>query len=93
MRTAATTMTSCTHHTRSSPAKAWLRALERTAPIAQNPRQTLPILIGSLAEKFGSAPALIGEPGCLTYEGLTKRSNQYARWALSQGIAKGVLSA
>jgi fatty-acyl-CoA synthase len=77
------------HGTRSSSAKAWLRALERTAPIAQNPQQTLPILIGSLAEKFGSAPALIGEPGCLTYEGLAKRANQYARWALSLGIAKG----
>jgi fatty-acyl-CoA synthase len=45
-------------------------------------------LIASLAENFGSAPALIGEPGCLTYEGLAKRSNQYARWALRQGIAK-----
>src|SRR5215469_12192521 len=81
-------MQSSTYRTRSSSAKAWLRALERTAPISQNPRQTLPILIASLAENFGSAPALIGEPGCLTYEGLAKRSNQYARWALRQGIAK-----
>lgn len=77
------------HDTRSSSAKTWLRALERTAPISQNPRQTLPILIGTLAENFGSAPALIGEPGCLTYEGLAKRANQYARWALREGLAKG----
>jgi fatty-acyl-CoA synthase len=81
-------MQSSPHDTRSSSAKAWLRALERTAPISQNPLQTLPILIGSLAENLGPTPALIGEPGCLTYEGLTKRSNQYARWALRQGIAK-----
>jgi fatty-acyl-CoA synthase len=74
--------------TRSS-AKAWLRALERTAPISQNPLQTLPTLIGSLAQKFGPAPALIGEAGWLSYEGLAKRANQYARWALRQRIAKG----
>jgi fatty-acyl-CoA synthase len=82
-------MQSSPHGTRSSSAKAWLRALERTAPISQHPLQTLPTLIGSLAENFGSAPALIGEPGCLTYEGLAQRANQYARWALRQGIAKG----
>jgi fatty-acyl-CoA synthase len=74
--------------TRSSPAKAWLRALEKTAPISRNPSQTLPILIQDLAEEFGSAPALMAERECLTYKGLAERSNQYARWALRQGIAK-----
>jgi fatty-acyl-CoA synthase len=74
---------------RSSPTNAWLRALERTAAISQTPHRTLPILIGELAGRFGSTPALIAEQGCLTYEGLAIRSNRYARWALSQGIAKG----
>jgi fatty-acyl-CoA synthase len=60
-----------------------------TVPISQNPLQTLPILIQDLAVKFGSAPALLAERECLTYAGLAERSNQYARWALRHGIAKG----
>jgi fatty-acyl-CoA synthase len=69
--------------------KAWLRALEATAPIAHNPSLTFPVLIDRLAEKFGSAPALISERECLTYEKLAQRSNQYARWALKQKITAG----
>ena len=44
-----------------SAAKAWLRALEATAPIAANPQRTLPIVIEELAESFGDAPALISD--------------------------------
>jgi fatty-acyl-CoA synthase len=72
-----------------SPLQAWRRALEMTAPITRNPLLTLPTLIQDLAEKFGSAPALLAEREYLTYQGLAERSNQYARWALSQGIASG----
>jgi hypothetical protein len=39
-------------------ARAWLRALEATAPIAQAPRRTFPLVIEELAAKFGDAPAL-----------------------------------
>jgi fatty-acyl-CoA synthase len=72
-----------------SPIKAWLRALEITAPIAQNPSLTLPIVIEDLADRFGSALALVSERECLTYRELAERSNRYARWALGQGIAVG----
>jgi len=77
------------HDKDTSTRKAWLRALEMTAPISRNPLLTLPILIQQLAEKFGTAPALLAERECLTYQGLAERSNQYARWALRQGLAKG----
>jgi fatty-acyl-CoA synthase len=44
-----------------SPAKAWLRALEMTAPIAANPSRTLPAMLDALAERRGDALALISE--------------------------------
>ena len=44
-----------------SAAKAWVRALELTAPIVNNPQRILPTVIGELAEKLGKAPALLSE--------------------------------
>jgi len=72
-----------------SPLKAWVRALEMTAPIVRNPTVTLPTCIDTLAAKFGSAPALLSDEACLTYVELAQRCNRYARWALAQGIAAG----
>src|SRR5450755_3963348 len=72
-----------------SPLKAWVRALEMTAPIALNPAVTFPTRIDDLADKFGTALALIGDSESLTYRALAERSNRYARWALDQGIAAG----
>jgi fatty-acyl-CoA synthase len=72
-----------------SSAKAWLRALELTAPIVRRPDRILPTLIDELAEKFGDAPALLSDGECLTYRELADRSTRYARWALEQGLAKG----
>jgi fatty-acyl-CoA synthase len=69
--------------------KAWLRALESTAPIGQDVGGTLPALIDDLADKFGSAPALLSDQQILTYRALAARANQYARWALQQGLAAG----
>jgi fatty-acyl-CoA synthase len=69
--------------------KAWVRALEKTAPLAQNPTQTFPVLIDSLAERFGSAPALLSDGESLTYLALAERSRRYARWALGQGLSSG----
>ncbi len=68
---------------------AWVRALERTAPIAKNPKLTLPVLINTLADKFGTAPALLSDQKRLTFRALAERSNQYARWALAQGLTFG----
>ena len=72
-----------------SAAKAWLRALEMTAPIARHPNRIFPTVIEELADKFNDAPALLSEGRCLTYRDLAERSNQYARWALQQGLVNG----
>src|SRR5437867_6484621 len=72
-----------------SPTKAWSRALELTAPIANSPHRTFPTVIEELAEAFGEAPALLSDRECLTYRALAERSNRYARWALDQGLATG----
>ena len=72
-----------------SAAKAWLRALELTAPIAGNRDRILPVVMEEAAARFGEAPALLSDREKLTYRALARRTNQYARWALRQGLAKG----
>jgi len=72
-----------------SPAKAWLRALELTAPITRNRYRVLPTVIEEVAARMGDAPALLSDRESLTYAALVHRANQYARWALDQGLAKG----
>ena len=72
-----------------SAAKAWARALELTAPIPRRPERIFPAVIDELAEKHGDAPALLSDRESFTYRELAARSNQYARWALDQGIAQG----
>ena len=72
-----------------SPGKAWLRALELTAPIARNRHRLLSTVIEERAAQLGDTPALLSDRECLTYRDLSWRINQYARWALEQRIAKG----
>jgi fatty-acyl-CoA synthase len=76
-------------NTNGSSAKAWLRALELTAPIARTPDRILSTVIEELAVQRGDAPALLSDRECLTYRALAARVHQYARWALDAGIAKG----
>src|SRR5262249_55575453 len=71
-----------------SPAKAWLRALELTAPIANNPRRILSTVIHEMADKFGDAPALLSDRESLSYRALVERSDRYAFWALAQGLRR-----
>jgi fatty-acyl-CoA synthase len=75
--------------TRVSPAEAWLRALELTAPIPRHPDRLLANVIDEVAARFGDRSALLSETQCMTYSDLAARSHQYARWALSQGFPKG----
>jgi fatty-acyl-CoA synthase len=75
--------------TKTSPARAWLRALEMTAPIAANPDRTLPAMLDALADQHGDAPALMSDAETLSYRALAARANRYARWALAQGLVKG----
>jgi fatty-acyl-CoA synthase len=67
---------------------AW-RTLRTTMPIARNPTRVFPLLIEELAERYGDQPALLSNRESFTYQALARRSNQYARWALGQGIQKG----
>jgi fatty-acyl-CoA synthase len=75
--------------TNASAGKAWLRALELTAPIARNPERVLSTVIEELALQWGDTPALLSDRECMTYRALAARVNQYARWALDAGVAKG----
>ena len=72
-----------------SPGRAWLRALQLTAPIARNRDRILSTVIEERAAQLGDTPALLSDRECMTYGQLSQRINQYARWALDQGIAKG----
>jgi fatty-acyl-CoA synthase len=72
-----------------STAHAWLRALELTAPISSNPDRILPAVILEVAARMGDAPALLSDQECFSYRALAERTNQYARWALDQGLKKG----
>ena len=72
-----------------APLKSWVRALEMTAPIGQNPATTLPVLIDALADKFDDAEALVSEHDRLTYRELARQSNRYSAWALKEGIGFG----
>ena len=72
-----------------SVSKAWLRALELTAPIARNRERILPSVIAEIASRLGDAPALLSDRESMTYSQLSARANQYARWALSVGLDKG----
>jgi fatty-acyl-CoA synthase len=69
--------------------EAWVRSLKKVAPIAQNPERTFPVLIDSLADRFGDAPALLSRDENLTYRALADRSHRYTAWALRQGMSAG----
>jgi len=71
------------------PSRAWLRALEMTAPIARNPARIIFTAIEELAAQRGESPALLSESERFTYRELARRSNQYCQWALQQGVKKG----
>lgn len=66
-----------------------IRTLRRTTPIARHPGRVFPLVIDELAQRFDERPALISERETFSYRQLAERSNRYARWALSQQLAKG----
>ncbi len=72
-----------------SASRAWLRALEMTAMIDAAPDRIFPAVIEELGARFGDAPALLSPDENFSHADLAGRSNQYARWALGEGIAKG----
>ena len=82
-------MTARTDENMKSPLQAWVRALELTAPIDRRVAPTLPLLIDSLAERFGTAPALTDREASLSYRELADAVRRYARWSLKQGLVRG----
>ena len=76
-------------NTNGSVAKAWLRAIEKTAPIARNPDRVFFTVIDELALRRGDAPALLSARESLSYRELVERTNRYARFALDRGLGKG----
>ncbi|MEO1066410.1 MAG: long-chain-acyl-CoA synthetase [Pseudomonadota bacterium] len=69
--------------------KSALRTLKRTTKVAKNKGYTLSHMVVDLAEEHGDRPALMSADQTLTYRQLNARANQYARWALGQGVKKG----
>ncbi len=72
-----------------SAAQVWLHALELTAPIARNRNRILINVIEEAAALYGDRPALLSDRESFSYLALVGRANQYARWAVGQGIKKG----
>ena len=72
-----------------SVSRAWLRALELTAPIPRQRDRVLPAVIDELSNRLGDKPALLSDRECFSYHELAGRARRYARWALAQGVAKG----
>ena len=74
---------------RSSSNKDWLRAIELTASIDRQPSRLLADVVHGWAATQADRVALLSDRETLTYGALSKRINQYARWALANGIDKG----
>jgi fatty-acyl-CoA synthase len=72
-----------------TPARAWLRALETTARATRDPSRILPRAVAEWALRYGDATALIGDRETFSFRALEARMNQYSRWALAAGVAKG----
>src|ERR1700733_8718078 len=72
-----------------SVSRAWLRALELTAPIPRQRERVLPAVVDELGHRLGDKPALLSDRECFTYVELAGRARRYARWALAQGVARG----
>ncbi len=72
-----------------SVSRAWLRALELTAPIPRQRERVLPTVVDGLGHRLGEKPALLSDRECFTYLELAGRARRYARWALAQGLTKG----
>jgi fatty-acyl-CoA synthase len=72
-----------------SPNKDWLRALEKTARIEDNPSRTLADEFDDVAAAHGDAPTLISEHETYSFRDLMERSRRYARWAIAHDLRKG----
>ncbi|WP_421725675.1 long-chain-acyl-CoA synthetase [Bauldia sp.] len=65
------------------------KALRVVTPMARKRNRGFPDAVEALARRFGERPALISARETLTFAGYEARGNQYARWALTNGVGKG----
>jgi fatty-acyl-CoA synthase len=72
-----------------SAAKCWLKAIELTSRIEARPHALFTDIVDHWAKLQPDRAALISETATFSYRTLSKRINQYARWALASGIQKG----
>lgn len=72
-----------------SASKIWLKAIELTARIETLPGRLFADVVDDWARRQPDHVALVTDDASLDYDGLSKRINRYARWALSVGVAKG----
>jgi len=68
---------------------AWLRALQATAPIGDDPMLTLPRVVEQLGAAAPDSPALLGNGGAMTYRELAARLRAYSGWARRHGVGRG----
>lgn len=66
-----------------------IRTLARVTPIAKNKNHTICDLVDELAEKYDKRVALISDYETFSFRQYNERANQYARWAIENGIRKG----
>ena len=71
-----------------SVSRAWLRALELTAPIPRQRERVLPAVVDELGHRLGDRPALLSDRECFTYLELAERA-AVRPLVLAQGVAKG----
>jgi fatty-acyl-CoA synthase len=69
--------------------KDWLRALQMTARIEDDPNRILAVEFDDVVATHGNAPALISERDSYSFHELMERSNRYARWAIAHDLQKG----
>src|SRR2546429_9259822 len=72
-----------------SPLKAWLHALEATAPIERGQAPILPLLIDPLAERFDAPPALLARDVPLSSRALAQAGSRYPRRGPGPGLKAG----
>src|SRR5580704_17801094 len=72
--------------TKATPAKAWMRAIQRTSAISRQPERILPSIIDEVAGRTPGAPALLSDYESFTYAELSARSNRYANWAVQNKV-------
>ncbi|HMB47141.1 MAG TPA: AMP-binding protein, partial [Afifellaceae bacterium] len=66
-----------------------LTVLRNVTLIAMNPERSYPDVADDLARDYGDRIALVSDSESLTFSQYNNRANQYARWAIEQGIRKG----